>query len=740
MSYLENNIFSPISKKENNFKSYNSNQYKSIDSSSNKPLNRPAYNRSEYDTPLSSISNNKFHSNAHNNYLNKYNLNENKIKNKKNILNPKDLYINNLKNKLKNLRQANKDLNNDYQKISKKSQILINNINKNTSIFSKIKKKYENEVKKNYEIKQKCQILLKNYKQEIIPNNENESLDKFEIDKLKKEQKKLLLTIKSKENIINYLQNTLKIITNEIEDNKNEDLNINNKKLNDFNNILNDFNNRFEENKKIINNLNNKNQELNNINIYKNIDENKNNQTTKNKVNNEKINKNIENSNLILNNNKELLNQKLNCNNKDLNLKGKKLSCIINNIEKKNMELEENLNFHENPQNKYNKHDNNLISSENNRYKNNFRNIFVDEYGINQYHKRNQSLELGENSNKLVLNCMEDIYPIINNYTLPNTKEEKNIMKKKPKNEKKNNDITKSDINKNIQNNNSSYLFTITKEGKFLEYDILKKIYYFIDTSKIVDWDFFINEYKNNYDGSLLLNTLQGLFILTGKNFSDLYYFSKKYNSISRLNSFNYNHKYGGLLLSPDNNSLLALGGEKQNNEIFNFESGLIKDLPSLLNKRENSAFTFIGNLLFSFFGKNNRTIEYLNMEICKKWELIDYKINFDNKKLNIEEGVAIPVNRNEILILGGKQNKNMMIFNFEEKSLDLTNTNVPFIEKVGKYIFNKDKYFNAFIGNDLPQNNGKSLNQLIGMDSFGNIHSFNNDFNYEIILFENKL
>ena len=81
-----------------------------------------------------------------------------------------------------------------------------------------------------------------------------------------------------------------------------------------------------------------------------------------------------------------------------------------------------------------------------------------------------------------------------------------------------------------------------------------------------------------------------------------------------------------------------------------------------------------------------------------------------------------------------------MMIFNFEEKSLDLTNTNVPFIEKVGKYIFNKDKYFNAFIGNDLPQNNGKSLNQLIGMDSFGNIHSFNNDFNYAIILFENKL
>ena len=182
------------------------------------------------------------------------------------------------------------------------------------------------------------------------------------------------------------------------------------------------------------------------------------------------------------------------------------------------------------------------------------------------------------------------------------------------------------------------------------------------------------------------------------------------------------------------------MGGEKQNNEIFNFESGLIKNLPPLLNKRINSAFTFIGNLLFAFFGKNHSTIEYLNMEICLKWELINFKINMDNQKLNIEENVAIPVNRNEILILGGKQNGTMMIFNFKEKSLDLTNINIPFIEQVGEYIFNKDKYFYAFIGNDLPQKNGKHLNQLIGMDSFGNIHSFNNDFSYEVIIFENKL
>ena len=740
MSYLNNNIFSPISIKENNFKSYNSNQYKSIDSSSNIPLNRPLYNKLEYDTPLSSISSNQFQLHANNNDLNKYklnNINENKIKNKNNILNPKDLYINSLKNKLKNLRQNNKDLNNEYQQISKKSQLLINDINKNTSIFSKIKKEYENEIKKNNELKQKCQTLLNNYKKEIIPNNENESLDEFEIDKLKNEQKKLLINIKSKENIINYLQNTLKIITNEIEDNKNENSYNNTKKLNDLNNILNGSNIKFEENKKMINNVNNKNQELNKK-IENKINENKINHSIKPRDKNGIINQNNVNSKIILNNNKkELLYQKINDDNNENNLKEKKLNSLINNIEKKNMELEENLNLND-LKNNYN-----IISSDKNSYKNNFKNIFIDKNTINQYHKRNQSLELEENSNKLVLNYMEDNYPIVN-YTLPNSKEEKsikNIKQKKQKNIKKNKDISKNNNNrnKNKHSSNSSYLFTITKDGKFLEYDILKKIYYFIDTSNIVDWNYFITEYKNNYDGSLLLNTLQGLFILTGKNYSDLYYFSKKYNSISKLNSFNYNHKYGGLILSTDNNSLLALGGERQNNEIFNFESGLIKNLPPLLNKRINSAFTFIGNLLFAFFGKNNSSIEYLNMEICQKWEIINFKINIENKNLNIEEHVAIPVNRHEILILGGKQNTKMMIFNFEEKSLDLTNINIPFIEKVGDYIFNKDKYFNAFIGNDSLENNGSNLNQLIGMDSFGNIHSFNNDFSYQVILFENK-
>lgn len=80
------------------------------------------------------------------------------------------------------------------------------------------------------------------------------------------------------------------------------------------------------------------------------------------------------------------------------------------------------------------------------------------------------------------------------------------------------------------------------------------------------------------------------------------------------------------------------------------------------------------------------------------------------------------------------------MIFDYKEKNIDLTNIDMPFIEKVGKYIFDKDKYFNAFFGTAKLENEENSLNQLIAMDSMGNIHSFDNNFNYSVILFENNI
>ena len=739
MSFLDNNALSPMPIKDKIFKSNNINQYRSIDTTSLRPLNRTLkYNKSEYGTPLSSISNNNFQ--VYNDQLSKNNtntkINEKRIKKKINNSSSQDLYINNLKNKLIYLRQTNKELNNDYQQIAKKSKLLINDIANNNLMFSKLKKDYENGLKKNNELKQKCHNLLNIYKIEALQNYDDKNEDKLEIEELKKEQKKLILLMKSKEKIINYLENTLKIL----EKNGLEESNNRNNKINDINNDINDFNNKIEENKNNINDLNHKKIDLKNNKKYNNINDNKIaniNIDTENKLlngNNELNDKNIDNYETFYKNKNDIKNKIISINNPNNLVKIEKGQ--LNKSKGNYLELEDSFFGFEDS---FDKISYKLFPLKTNRNNySNYKNLLINDFEINQFHKKNQSLELEDNTNQLILNYIEDISPIIVNYTSPNISEKK----KEKKNILKNKKIRNNGINNiNNQKNNSSYLYSITKEGEILEFDILKKIYFFIDASKIKNWNYFISEYVKNYEGSLLLNTFQGLFIITGKKFSDLYYFSKKYNSISKMKSFKYNHKNGGLILSQDNKSLLVIGGETQNIEILTFENGLISYLPPLLNKRVNSAFTFIGNLLFAFFGKNNSTIEYLNMKTNKKWELINFKINTNKtEKINLEGHVAIPINSSEILILGGRQNKKLMIFDYKEKNIDVTNIDMPFIEKVGKYLFDKDKYFNVFFGNDKLGIDESSLNQLIAMDSKGNIHSFDNNFNYSVTLFENNV
>ena len=702
------NLFSPLPKKQTIFNTYNVNKYRSIDSISNRPLNRPLNNKSENDITPSSISSYNFQ--VEDGLFSKYNFNKNEdnTQNDNNInLKNKDSYINYLKNKLLDIYKTNKDLNKEFMKISQKSKTLKSNININNTMFEKIKNDYENELKKNNELKQQCKNFLENYKNETLMKNKPENFDIYEIDKLKKEQKMLLLTTKSKEDIISNLQKTLNILKNEIGESKNYNLNNKNNiddlkqkrmEINNKNNFfLNNFNEEFNESiNKTIKSVSDKNDSIKNIEEYANFFE-----LPKTNVN---LKLNSDNRNYNKLKSRERLND----------LKDKSFDIpelFLNNSDKKNNDSQIT---------KKNKNKNILMKKNKN------------ELEINQYKKKNQLLEYTDN-NQLILNNKEEINPIIN-YTISNTKEEinlnKNILKR---------DQVKDNKIKEIENKNTSYLFSITKEGKILEFNLLKKEYKFIDTSKIIDWNIFILEYLNNYEGSLLLNTFQGLFILTGEYYSDLYYFSKKYNTISKINSFKYNHKYGGLILSPDNNSLLLIGGETKNIEILNFESSSISELPPLLYQRINSSFTFIGDLLFAFFGKNNNTIEFLNMEKCQRFEIINYKINFHMiRNFYLEGHTCIPINRNEILIIGGEKNYNNMIFNFYEKSIDIADIEVPFIEKVGEYIFDKDKYFNVYMEEDKSELDESSISQLIGMDSKGNIHYFNNNFVYSIILFEN--
>ena len=589
--------------------------------------------------------------------------------------------------KLSYFRKINRELKIQFNNISEKSKILFSDITKNKSDYLILKKEYENEIKINKEIKFK----LNN----ILMKNENDK----EINELKEEQDMLLITLQSKEKIINNLENTLNTLTKEIDEDKKMNESIINKKNNqiiELKQVLNDLNNKFEENNKIINSkkeekarLKNKNQFLN---YYLKERYNNNLNKKENQQNKENLSQNQQNnnnSNKNQNENNKIGIKKIKPYKKDTKIEKENNQVLLRNKRNNSFSNEQHLlTITE-------KTDNISCDSENN----------ITKLPLINTHKRIKSNEINKKKQ------FEEIEHKIYYYT------EGNIKK----------DMSKI----NHMNKESFYLYSINKEGKLIEFDLIEKKYIKINTKQIKDWNIFIPEYSSFYEGSLLLNTFQGLFILTGKFHKDLFYYSKKYNSISKINTFNYSHKYGGLILTPNCENIIAIGGETKEVEILNIENGQIEKLSNLLTKRINSAYSFIDNKLFAFFGKNNNQIEYLNMTNNKKWELIQLK-KHDNKISNYEGLAAIPINKNEILFVGNILNNKAMKFNYNKLKIEYEDINIENNNK--KYRFDKDKYFNNFINFEKIGKDGNYPSQFVGTDSMGNIHYFNSDFTYSII------
>ena len=160
--------------------------------------------------------------------------------------------------------------------------------------------------------------------------------------------------------------------------------------------------------------------------------------------------------------------------------------------------------------------------------------------------------------------------------------------------------------------------------------------------------------------------------------------------------------------------------------------------MPNLLTRRINASYTFINYKLYAIFGQENNTIEFLNIKKLKnKWNKIEYKMDQGNIN-NLYGHVSLPVQDNNILIVGGKNNKKMMVLDLDEKTLDITDMKIPFIDTIEEYIFDKEKFFNQTVNEEKKDKDGKNVKQLIGMDSYGNIHLFDYNFNYVVLLIKN--
>ena len=275
-------------------------------------------------------------------------------------------------------------------------------------------------------------------------------------------------------------------------------------------------------------------------------------------------------------------------------------------------------------------------------------------------------------------------------------------------------------------------IYTINKEGKLLSYSFDSKKYFYINTSLIKGWQTFYYSYIKNSEGSLLLNTLSGLFILTGNNYNKLYYYSQSKNDIFFIKSFQNNHKYGGMLLNNEGNKLYILGGMYTKAvEFFDIKNNSCGNLSNLITQRINSGYNILNNeYIIVFFGEGNNTIEMFdlnsnNNKENNKWIFIDYKSNIKIKEL--EGFMTYNMDDNVIILTGGKNNDKIMIFYLKEKYLDVTGIK---INDNYEFFFGKEKCFNTIYNNNDNKN-------IIGMDIDGNIHCFNNDYEYNIFIFD---
>ena len=214
----------------------------------------------------------------------------------------------------------------------------------------------------------------------------------------------------------------------------------------------------------------------------------------------------------------------------------------------------------------------------------------------------------------------------------------------------------------------SYYLYGIDRNDFFHIFDINNKVW--VEKKKIFDinLDDKSNSFKKDYqyEGTILYNTLEGVYILTGDKTDTLYYFNSKLNSISKICKFNNSHNNGSMMYDTIKNCLYVFGGKKSTScEYYSLSDKKIYQLPDLISDRANSSFIISNNKIYGFFGFSYdkdtyvKTIEYIDYIKKDKWiELNNIGLLKNNISFDIESVSTMyhKQNANQILIYSGIQ------------------------------------------------------------------------------------
>ena len=214
------------------------------------------------------------------------------------------------------------------------------------------------------------------------------------------------------------------------------------------------------------------------------------------------------------------------------------------------------------------------------------------------------------------------------------------------------------------------YLYGLDRNDYFHIFDIINKGY---EKTKIVQLNLYEKSltFKKDYqyEGTILYNTLNGIYILTGEKVDTLYYFNSMNNTISKICKFNYGHDNGSIMYDDKGNNLFVFGGKKMKScEYYNFNDKKVYEMPDLITDRANASFIISNEKIFGFFGfsyeKNNyaNNIEYIEYNNKEKW--IEVKdINLLEKDITFDiESMATTYyknNKEEIMIYDGIKGDN---------------------------------------------------------------------------------
>ena len=349
-------------------------------------------------------------------------------------------------------------------------------------------------------------------------------------------------------------------------------------------------------------------------------------------------------------------------------------------------------------------------------------------------------------------NHIEEAIKSIDSINMNNDNKNK-ILQKLIHNNSKHNSI-------NIIENNNIYLFGVDNKNNLIQFDITMKQYSIFKINQIKDLSStFSIDY--NYNSCAILNALNGLYILTGKNTNILYFYNSQTKFISKICTFIYSHKYGSLLLDIKKNRIFALSGKNLNKcEYYSFINKKLIEIGDLNIDRSYASYTISNNKILCFFGYSYNKNKYINnIEIIDYEKLDKWDINYLNFKLdfNIERSANIIYkndNNKIYLYIEGKINKqnivkrilylydirrnefikinNLFIEKFIEKKCIWINTNDEEMEKFyNEYFFGKNSNFL-----ELP----KEMNNNYFDNSFDNVAVILDDKNNTHFFYKNKL